>query len=311
MRKYSLIVYFIFVVNIINSQEVNYISYYHLVNKAKIAQCQNNYDSAISYYLQAFKLVDYILQDDMRNFSYCAAIEEKDSLIYFAMEQCIKQIIPLSFIFVADSIFDKYKHTNKWQWCMEQEQANAEKYKEKCSCPYTKVLDSLLISDQRVRNRWNWFCRIFPKSRIAQKRLQEWWLVDSSNRVVIDELVAKYDYPNERNGCVNHYLLDVRLIVLYHYGDTNFFYNIESKALIEGKMSPSYYADKARRISRIFNIPELKYTYHKEMTEKEKTQVDKNRYGIGLPSIEEAKLMYQCNREKYLKSKKDKKKKRR
>jgi hypothetical protein len=308
MKKYSLIFYFI--INIVNSQEINYIPYYHLINKAKIAQCQNNYDSSISYYLQAFKLVDYILQEDMKNFALCAALEGKDSLIYFIMEQCAKQIIPLDFIFTTDSIFDTYRQTDKWQWSMEEEKANAEKYKEKCNCPHTKVLDSLLISDQKVRNKWNWFCRIFPKSRIAKKRLQEWRFVDSSNRVIIDRLIAKYDYPNERNGCINNYLFNTGMVVIYHYDDTNFLYNVEYKALIEGKMSPSYYARKAHRAGLGLNIPELRYVYRKEMTEKEKTQIDKNRYGVGLPSIQEAKLINLCRYEKYLKSKKKNKKQR-
>ncbi|MDR0602938.1 MAG: hypothetical protein LBG80_01375 [Bacteroidales bacterium] len=309
MKRIGIIICLIFIINIIRSQEINYIPYYQLVNKAEIARCQQNYDSALVYYWQAFQIVDYILINDLRNFSQCALIEKKDSLIYFVMEQCIKQIVPLSGIFGIDTIFDKYKYTDKWKWCMEQEQANAEKYRKKYECPYTEIMDSLIINDQKVRTKGYWFSRIFPKSKIAKKRRQEWLSVDSFSRTVIDELVAKYDYPNERNGCNNNSCLQMNMVVIYHYDDTNFLRNVEYKALIEGKLSPHCYARKARRVAVVFNMPVPHYTYFKTMTPDEIAQVDKYRYEIGLPSVEEEKIINQCYYEKYLKDKKEKKKK--
>jgi hypothetical protein len=300
MKKNQLSICIFFFITFIStafSQEINYIPYYQLVNKAKIAQCQNKCDSAIAYYLQAFERVDYILVDDLHDFVRCAALEEKDSLIYWIMDKCVEQIVPLSFVFCWDTLLTRYENTEKWQMCFVHEQATIDKYKEKYNCPYRKIIDSLVVSDQEVRNKWNWFCRMFPKSKMAKKRHQQWWTVDSSNRVVIDELVKKYDYPNERNGCTNHPCHQAGMIVIFHYDDTNFFFAVEHKALIEGKFSPDCYARKARRVAIIFNLPLVNYTYRyrKKMTTEEKMQVDKNRYEIGLPSIEEEKIIIRYN----------------
>jgi hypothetical protein len=293
MRKIGLIICSIFIINIIIPQKNNYISYYHAINKADLVRCQQNYDSALIYYWQAFQIVDYILINDLRNFSKCAFIEKKDSLIYFVMEQCVKQTIPLNIIFGIDTIFNQYKYTDKWKWCMEQEEVNIEKYHEKFSCPYQKIMDSLLIEDQKIRSiAW----------RLSKKRRHKALEIEYANRRTIDELIAKYDYPNERNGLSNQSCIWGPIVVIFHYDDTLFFQNIEYKALIEGKLTPYCYARKALRVAVVNNIPfpRYRYEYSSKMTIEEKAQIDKNRHEIGLPSIEDEKLINQCNYKKYL-----------
>ncbi|MDR1181866.1 MAG: hypothetical protein LBL13_07805 [Bacteroidales bacterium] len=294
MKKISLVVYLILIINTISSQEINYIPYYQAINKANLSRCRQNYDSALIYYGQAFQIVDYILMDDLRNFAKCATIEKKDSLIYFAMEQCIKQIVPLNYIFESDTIFEQYQQTDKWQYYMEQEKKNIEMYHEKYSCPYKKVMDSLRIEDQKIRTlAW----------RLTKKRRQKASEIEYSNRRAIDELIAKYDYPNERNGLFNQSCLWAPMIVIFHYHDTVFFQNTEYKAYIEGKLTPYCFSKKAQRVVVFNNLPfpRYRYEYSPNMTEEEKAQVDKNRYEIGLPSIEEERIINQCNDMEYQK----------
>jgi hypothetical protein len=286
---------------VVLSQNTNYIPYYQMVNKAKLAVYRNQCDTAIDYYLQAFAMVDYILQNDMYEFTRCAAIENKDSLVYWVMTQCVKQTVPLTYVFPPDSLFDKYKQTSQWKDCSDYEQTNREIYIQKQTCPYTKLLDSLSVSDQKVRNRWNVFCRMFPKSKMAKKRHREWVIVDSCNQLLIYEYIQKYDYPNERNGCYNCIYLSRGGVVMIHYDDTNFLFNVEYKALLEGKLSPECYAQRANRINFIFNLSDsdYRYGYHKKMkTAQEKEIVDKNRYDIGLPSVEEEKTIIQWDLER-------------
>jgi hypothetical protein len=321
MKKIFLsIFFFFFVINVI-SQNINYIPYYHLVNRAKFVKCvDNNYDSAIVYYLQAFGMVDYILLEDLRNFTQCAALTKHDSLVYYAMDKCIIQTVYLDAIFhyFPYSLIDHYKNTEKGKEYYAIEQKNVEKYKEKYyNSPHKKILDSLVISDQEVRNKANWFYWTFPNTKKARKLRERWHIIDSCNRLVIDKMIEKYDFPNERNGCFNDYIFLKSGVVLTHYRDTNFLHNIEYKALIEGKLSPDCYARKAGQTTCGLKLPSWDYTYcyRKEMTTEEKEQVNKNRYEIGLPSVEEENLIIQCNRIEYqqrkvleTKHKKDKKK---
>ena len=292
------------------AQEVNYISYYHLVNRAKFVKCIHaDCDSAIVYYLQAFEKVDYVLQEDLQDFTRCAAMQGKDSLVYYAMERCLAQTVSLSFIFPSDSLFDKYKNTEKWNECYAREQENPEKYQEKYRCPHKKILDSLSVSDQEVRNKWNAIRRAFPNSKKTKELIREGWIVDSCNQLVLDEMIEKYDYPNERNGCSNYTCMLRGFFLLFHYRDTSFFNNIETKAFIEGKISPECYAWKACEMARIYKWNIMDYTYFyskkmsKKMTPEEKEQVDKNRYKIGLPSVEEERMINRYNYIEYQKNK--------
>jgi hypothetical protein len=279
----------------------SYVPYYHLVNRAKWVQCVDaDCDSAIAYYLQAFEMVDYILWEDLQHFTRCAAMQGRDSLVYYAMGRCVAQTISLTSTIFSDTLFDKYKNTEKWNECYAIEQENKEKYKEAghIGILYRKVLDSLLPSDQEERKKWHYFYRFFPNTKKAKQSSQRWHIADSCNRLVLDEMIEKYDFPNERNGCPNDYLFLRGGVLLIHYRDTNFLRNIEYKALVEGKVAPERYATKAKQTADIYNWNIIDYTYYyrKKMTPEEKAQVDKNRYAIGLRSVEEEKIMTQCRR---------------
>ncbi len=296
------------------SQEVNYIPYYRLINKATIARYQHNCDSALIYYQEAFEMVDYILFDDLYNFTQCAVAANKDSLVYFAMEQCKKQTIFVGSILPEDSSCKKYKQTNLWNTCIAYEQQNYDRYIEKfitTPASIKKILDSLEISDQIVRNNWTWYCRTFPNSKLAKKRHREWAITDSCNQRVVDEMIKKYGFPNERTGLPNDYtfIRGGSGIVLVHYDDSNFFRNVEYKALIDGKLSPDCYASRAMRMASFFK-DKWRYTYYyskrkgKRMTPQEKAQVDKNRYEIGMLSVADEEMIKQINRQEIKKSKK-------
>ncbi len=282
------------------SQDVNYIPYYQSVNKAKLAKCQQNYDSALVYYAKAFEMVDYILIEDLHHFSQCAMTAHKDSLVYFAMERCNKQTIPIAYIIPSDSAYQKYSKTEQWKTCMAYETQNWDAYtiyKKDYSSPAKKILDSLYFVGLDVRRKMGtWYCQAFRKSKLAKKRLQELIIVYDSIQRVVDAVIQKYGFPNERIGCPNTYISYYGGWVLFHYDDIDFFRNVEYKALLEGKLSPDSYALKADdRISGIYKWDKQKYTYSKKMTLQEKAQVNKNRYEIGLPSVEEAAIIRQCN----------------
>ncbi len=296
------------------SQDVNYIPYYRLVNKAKLAKCQQNYDSALVYYAKAFEMVDYILFNDLCDFTKCAIATHKDSLVYFAMQRCNIQNIFVGFIIPSDSACEKYKQTEYWNTCTAYEKENEEIYIEKfitTPAAIVKILDSLSVSDVAVRRNWTWYCSTFRKSKLSKKRKREWRVADSCNQRVVDEMIQKYGFPNERIGCPNnyHFYLWGSGLVFVHYDDTNFFRNVEYKALLEGKLSPECYADRAQRMASIFKWDKLQYTYYtskrnyKRMTPQEKEQIDKNRYAIGLPSVEEEKKIRQYNYQEYQKRK--------
>ena len=230
------------------------------------------------------------------------------------MDKCIEQTIHLNSIFRFYTILDKYKNTEKWNECVAKQQENIEKYIEKFhNSPHKRILDSLLVSDQEVRKQGYHYWQ-FPNSKKSQKIR----IIDSCNQLVLDEMIEKYDYPNERNGMINnpHFIIGGGGAVLIHYSDTIFLRNVEYKALIEGKLSPDYYAMKARQLAyyKYKNLPILDYTYHytKKMTPQEKEQVNKNRHEIGLPSVEEGEIIRQCvisENKKMIKQRKKMKKK--
>ncbi len=129
--------------------------------------------------------------------------------------------------------------------------------------------------------------------------MEEWWRVDSSNVEFIKSVISKYGYPSEK--LVGEETNDMVSIILLHYDkDTSNHIMGESLeiALKEGKIKPRMYAwiiDRhlmnVGKRQKFQSIP----TPWEKMTEVQRMEYNKNRFSIGLKSLDEIKIIVRKN----------------
>ncbi len=254
----------------------DYIQYYQLINKVKQYQVNKQNDSLTIFLKQAFELVDYVHIENLKLGKQIAK-KQKDKVLLSYCENALS--------------------------------------KSKCNInPNLKAkLDSIGKEDQRVRGRKYYKAKKYykkclfdttfnynEKKRLKSKQImEEWWRVDSSNVEFLKSVISKYGYPSEK--LVGEETNDRGSIILLHYDkDTSnhIMGDILEIALKEGKIKPKMYAwiiDRhlmnAGKKQKYQSIP----TPWVEMTAIKKMEYNKNRFSIGLKSLDEIKIIVKKN----------------
>ena len=265
----------------------NYIPYYQLKNKAEVAICQDKYEDALDYYKQAFRLVDFPLRKELINSLICALLVGDTTYIYDTLT-LFSGRIGLGRILNKPYMLP-YLETKSWQQFAQQAEINKSIEDESINKEYIRILDSLDKEDQKPR-KWI-IVKPIRKRKIA--------FVDSLNYIAIKQLIAKWDYPNERN--TGYKYIQISPICIWHIADTAFV-NYEYQMMIQGKMTPELYVRKCCYMMGGYNYLELddKFSYYanKEFSSEKLASVNQNRSAIGYPTTEEAALIWQKGREK-------------
>ncbi len=268
----------------------NYIPYYQLKNKAEVAICQDKYEDALDYYKQAFRLVDFPLRKELINSLICALLVGDTAYIYDTLT-LFSGRIGLGHILNKPYMLP-YLETKSWQQFAQQAEINKSIEDESINKEYLRILDSLDKEDTKVRKG-------IIRGFILKRKEKKIFFVDSLNYIAIEQLLAKWDYPNERN--TGYKYIQISPICIWHIADTAFV-NYEYQMMIQGKMTPELYVRKCCYMMGGYNYLELddKFSYYanKEFSSEKLASVNQNRSAIGYPTTEEAALIWQKSREK-------------
>lgn len=287
--KSKLLLFFIVIIVNIGFSQQNYIPYYQLKNKAEVAICQDKYEDALDYYKQAFRLVDFPLRKELNNSLICALLVGDTAYIYDTLT-LFSGRIGLGRILNKPYMLP-YLETKSWQQFAQQAEINKSIEDESINKEYIRILDSLDKEDQKPR-KWI-IVKPIRKRKIA--------FVDSLNYIAIKQLIAKWDYPNERN--TGYKYIQISPMCIWHNIDTTFV-DYEYQMMTQGKMTPELYVRRCCYTTHVYEHINLnisdKYHYctNKNYSSEKLASVNQNRSAIGYPTTEEAALIWQKSREK-------------
>ncbi len=254
----------------------DYIQYYQLLNKVKQYEENKRNDSLVIFLKQAYDLVDYVHVDNLK---------------------------------LGKRIAKKQKDTNLLTYC----ENGLSKSKENVNLNLKVKLDSIGKEDQRVRGRKYYKAKEYykkclydttfnynEKKRLKSKLLmEEWWRVDSCNVEYIKDIISKYGYPSEKIvGTETNSM--VGTILLHYDKDTaNHIMGADLNiALKEGEIRPRMYAWIIDR--HLMNVGKKQKYYAiptpwAKMTKEKREEFNRNRFLIGLKSLENMKITVRKN----------------
>lgn len=210
------------IISLFSFGQNDYINYHLKTYQARKLAYEQKLDSALLLYKQAFKLVDYI---HIKNLKAANKIAKK----------------------LKDKSFDKFT-SDKIKSFNNEDNINKN---------YQKIIDSIAIEDQRVRDDKYYQAKQVYYKYIkdslsnktidefvqAQKLMSEWFHVDSMNIKRLLSLITVYGYPSEKlvgvEGCRKAF------IVLLHFDtdqNNSILQPIIDKALFNGDIAPDDYA---------------------------------------------------------------------
>lgn len=275
MLKATILFVSIFTYSFVNSQS-NYINYHLLCYQAKVFISEQKYDSANVVFKEAFELVDFIHESNLKTAQRSAQKSKDLEFDTFCQEKLNN---------INDNINETFKHK----------------------------IDSIQTLDQKVRTRKhikarNYLTRCLrdtsyqpkpKKYQRSQEIFEVWRNTDSTNIECFKKLIHQYGYPSEQKvGARSNHLAT---IVLLHYDkDTanHVMGEILHEALLAGEIPPKDYAwiiDRhllnAGQKQRYFTIP----TILRPLTEEEKRYFNQNRKEIGMDPVENVKIKVKRN----------------
>ncbi len=251
--------------------QIDYISYYHLMRKAKHELQTSNYDSASIHFTKGFSKVDYV---HISNLEAAAKVEKK---LHHVQKQ---KAYLLQAKTQAKSLNYGYKH----------------------------ILDSLAREDQRIRgpryskamqqhvtclndSLCDWNASKFNQQRAL---LQEWKQTDSTNITLLKSLIVHEGFPSER--LVGAETAMATWVIILHYDrdqENKVMKPYLDDALAKGEIDPNFYAWVTdRRLNWGQRKPP--YYYHMPMgletlNEDQIKEVNARRYEIGLGGVLEGR----------------------
>lgn len=222
MIKSILILIVCLIISLFSFGQNDYINYHLKSYQARKLAYEKKLDSALVLYKQAFELVDYIHINNLK-----------------AANKIAKKL--------KDKSFDKFT-SDKIKSFNNEDNINKN---------YQKIIDSIAIEDQRVRNNKYYQAKQVYYKYIkdslsnkttdefvqAQKLMFEWFHVDSMNVQLLLLLITDYGFPGEK--LVGEDAYGKAFIVLLHFDtdqDNSILQPIIDKALVNGGITPENYA---------------------------------------------------------------------
>ncbi len=254
----------------------DYIQYYQLINKVKKYQANNKNDSLTIFLKQAFEMVDYVHIENLKLARRIAKKQHDRELLNYSKKalKSSKDNINLNLKAKLDSVGKEDQRVRGRKYY------NAKKYYAKC------LYDTTFNYDEKKRLK-------------SKELMEEWWRVDSSNAEFVKKVILKYGFPSEK--IVGQETNSMVSIILLHYDkDTANHIMGESLeiALKEGSITPIMYAwiiDRhlmnAGKEQKYYMIP----THWEKMTNKKRIEYNKNRFSIGLKTLDDIKIKVKKN----------------
>ncbi|MEM6736029.1 MAG: hypothetical protein AAF620_08170 [Bacteroidota bacterium] len=289
MKKYSFVLILFLYVGCSDEKDNTlepYPSYYHLIRGAKLDSKNGNITSALEKFAEAIEIVDYV---HTHNFVW-AAKEAKNigncKLAAKYIEKALRQgITDVPENLTDEGLLSDFLDCEMINKAQKSELiAMLKKDNSQINFYLKDMLDSLYNVDQRIRNEG---------SRSEIKR------IDSLNINMLIDLINKFGFPDER--LIGAKTAKNTFIIILHFDsdtDNCILGGMLFNALHKGKLAPQNYAWVVDR--RRYWGPEKQEPYYyeiptqklKNLTKKERDEIDKRRYAIGLKPLSEMNISF-------------------
>jgi hypothetical protein len=252
----------------------NYFEYYKLVRKAKVLEIDNKHDSALIFFENAFKLVDFVHEENLKIAIKTAKKLKKNDLQlqYTSQLQLQKKNIDRSYVDAINKIIK-----------LDQSVRNS-KYEKAKHIYYNCMQDTGCNKNQKE----------FLKAKIM---MNHWWYVDSISISELLNLISQKGFPGERK--VGHEASESAYIVMLHYDldkENKKLNPMLLEALAHGDIKPRDYGLIVDRRMIFANKEAVYYVAPfglDKLTKEQKEEVDKKRVKIGLPTLADGQKIIQ------------------
>lgn len=250
MKKH--VAFFTCVFLLINSHTFSqtYITYHQVIEKAENAIVFEDYQGALSHYLFATSIVEYVFTKDLYNAAICAAVENDTANMFRLIEQCLKQGVDIKTFETNQVVFSSFFSAPQWRELNNNKDRFKNEYQKHLNKQYKTALDSLDMEDQQVRSHNMYYIIHRPDSKKAQKQRNLIKHTDSTNYEAIKQLINRFGYPNERNMGVGQSLSYFGHVCLWHCTDSAFL-KVQNLAFLNGDISVERYVAKLEYTRKI------------------------------------------------------------
>ena len=262
------------------TEEVDYLPYYHLINAADYARFQRLPIKADSLYQAAFKLVRRpFYMDCLHAAENAVLISEKE--VYAYLKKGMAWGLRLEMV-EENKSFDSFRQTIYWSKLTQSYPRQRKKYEASINQELGKELQCMLDIDQLVRT----------KPEEVEQSMRE---VDDKNLDGLLTIIAEYGYPGY--SLVGEEIGRAFPILFHHfqpYENEQYFYDLLNTAMQTGELSPFRNA-AFRDYDCLKKGEKIQYgIYHRDyLGEKtiypiaNKKQVNTRRHQMGLPTLEQ------------------------
>ncbi len=198
------------------------IDYYKSINEGKIFAGENDFNSAINSYQQAFKNNDFVFARDSYN-AIELSILAKDSvkLAYF-IETAITQGIRINDLEKSYKITN-YLKSRVYDNIKEKEDSLSTIYSSRIDWKIREEINQMFLEDQKMREEF-YKGNIFQKNKIRKK----WETLNSKQVKRIIEITKQYGFPGEKligldrsemhsKINTNNYSAGMPIVILIHH----------------------------------------------------------------------------------------------
>lgn len=281
------IIIIIFIYPLLCFNQTNYIGYHQNKVEAEQQICKLDFDKALQYYEVAFSSVSHPFIKDLYNATICAALTTDTLIMFQFLELCLKNGVNFSLFENNSFVFEKYKGKEQWQNLKNNNEHLVEIYLQSLNNRYKSILDSLSFIDQNVRSDHKFWRINFPNSKITKKQKAIIHKIDSTNTLIIKQLVKIYGYPNERNiGVKGNSLYYFGEPCVWHIVDQEFMDMVEF-AFLNGEIDVERYVAKMEYAEQSTLFHYMCFVCQKQITPNEEEKINFERKKIGFPTFEE------------------------
>lgn len=284
----SVFIWIFFIPLFSQGQSQSFILYHQLKVQAEQEICRSNFEKALFYYQEAFKVVKNPFVKELYNATLCAALAKDTTQMFLLMDKCLRRGVQFSTFEKNKATFENYFELYQWSYYRENQEQLHKIYLKRVNLEYKNLLDSLDVIDQHIRKEKRLWVSSFPNSKIGVNQISKINEIDSIHAETIKGIILKYGFPTERNMGINGKtdMLYFGHVCVWHTIDKEFMILVHN-AFLQGDLDVERYIAKLAYAENNQEYHYMCFDCPKNIDKNTKTQIDNARKAIGFPTFDE------------------------
>lgn len=269
-------------------QTQNYITYHQLKVQAEQEICRSNFEKALFYYQEAFKVVKNPFVKELYNATICAALAKDTTNMFLLLDKCLRKGVQFSTFENNSATFESYFPIYQWSYYRENQEQLNKIYLKRINLEYKNLLDSLDVMDQQVRKEKRVWVSSFPNSKTGANQIEKINQIDSLHTETVKRIILKYGFPTERNIGINgkNDMSYFGHVCVWHIIDKEFMALVHN-AFLQGDLDVERYIAKLAYAENNQEYHYMCFDCPKKIDKNTQIKVDSARKAIGFPTFEE------------------------